>query len=80
MDELIAAVRALQNAQADWNRHTSTYSASYQMDEPLTPGERRADEQIRHTERVLRDKLTNAREKMIALAIKEFGWDNPNLK
>jgi hypothetical protein len=68
MDKLLAAVEELNQAKAAWDNYQATYYQSYQLDDPITPGERRADEQMRRYEQKIRDRLIKAREEVIAEA------------
>jgi hypothetical protein len=68
MDKLMLAVDEYNKALAEWNQYTSTYYAPWQLDEPITPGERRADEQQRRLQEKLRRRLQDAQAAVIAAA------------
>lgn len=64
----MAAVDAYNKAAAAWESHKATYYNWWEMDEPITPGERRADEQIQRKAKQLRDALVNAQAAVISEA------------
>lgn len=68
MKELMIAVAKYNLALSAWQQHTDTYYTRYQVDEPMTPGERRADEELYRREKRLRDVLRDTQNELIAAA------------
>ena len=68
MDKLYAAIDDYNLALEAWNSYTSRFYAPYQLDEPMTAGERRADEQQRREADKLRRRLQDAQAALIAAA------------
>lgn len=68
MNELMIAVAKYNLALAAWRHHTDFYYASYEIDPPMTAGERRADEELYRREKRLREILRDTQSDLIAAA------------
>ncbi len=68
MEKLMAAIDEYNLALEAWEKHTATFYRAWELDEPITPGERRADEQMYRQEHKIRNRLMDAESAVIAAA------------